>query len=632
MQKLTDLGLAAWIDSQNSGLGSFFLVEFEGVNFNVSLFSSVLYEVVSRYPIFSLRLTPTGQMERREEGTYALLLNCQDEETQVQDGLLPTIAKEAANTLLKESLFLVVTCTNEAEGKVRTQFVANMAILNPANVYLFLHELSIAYQLAVGGEAEELFSFPKSTASYQGNTTTELDFRHLAQYPLPSLPWRLYNETKGTVQNICWCLPVRVWQQLQDNAVAAGVKVSVMLRAVFCAALALYTKRSSFRLSLPFFKHEKSQLGGETWFSDDFYIQAVDVNLEASLLDTIGYLRDSSHFFGNEALSGVSLLRELTKLTGCQEIAPVVYTDLLACGSLFSGVINQTFGQVQRALSRGVNVGLDVQVVQVGETVGFNWDVNEDLISASDIAKLVDCFKHLLRLYAYSSANLGRPIGQLVSDSKYRLTLKPQVLSDDDFMVAGRLLSKKELTDLIERILGRQVKLIDEQSGKGGNFSLLVESSVNEPLSIHEIQNTLATHFLGQLNPKRIVILPSSEFDRGNELNPSNPSNYSAQGQLPVEVVYVVAAIFSAVLGTQIDPLTMRDTDFFEMGGNSLLATQVVIETNKYFLYAQIGIADMFRLRSIHELAIYLYEKDSALALKVAQTVQRLLIKTWGLE
>lgn len=58
-----------------------------------------------------------------------------------------------------------------------------------------------------------------------------------------------------------------------------------------------------------------------------------------------------------------------------------------------------------------------------------------------------------------------------------------------------------------------------------------------------------------------------------------------------------------------------------------MLGVQLIIEINKYFLFTNVSIADLFRLRSIYELSKFLYEKNPKISLQTAQIILQLMAK-----
>ncbi|SUA54374.1 Phenyloxazoline synthase MbtB [Oligella ureolytica] len=626
MKKMTDLGLSAWIDSQKSGLTSFIYIEFKAHNLDLDLFVQSVHEVVNDTDVFEYLITQEGQLAAREDGTQSLHLNIMSMVGESNFGrrekTLGDLAKYGIDTPLNNSVFLIINCLKQANGVVRIVFMANMAILNPANLYSLIYKIAIDYQSNQSSAVNALWVVPNITANYPVTELTTERYADLTSSSIPSLPWKFYNESSGDVKNICYCLSHEIWKQLNELAAANGLEVSAMFRTILCVAVGLVSKEHRFRLNLPFFINIVDDDGTDSDYVEDFFLQDINLNFKEPLLNNINKLSDPNSFYGNKEYSGVEVLRNLTSKTGKQEIAPLVYTDLLNSGELFGGVIHKTFGEVEFCVSRGANVAIDVQVLRLRGSICFNWDINQDLISYEAANVLFETFKGLLEVFTSNQDAINLPLEQATSMFSFHETQGDEL--ERQHLIAGKWLTNEKLQQLLAKILNRRVKVETD-------LTLIVDSAEYQPLSVHEIHNILSFHFLGQFAPKKIFVLPIKDFANYEQVLRDDEQNLldtklDSQSFAPIDVVNVVSIIFSHVLRRHLDVKTVKGVDFFDMGGNSLMATQVVIEINKYFIYTKIGIADVFRLRSINELAVYLYQQDPESSLRVAKTVMNLLV------
>ncbi|KAA8734713.1 hypothetical protein F4V57_02815 [Acinetobacter qingfengensis] len=88
-----------------------------------------------------------------------------------------------------------------------------------------------------------------------------------------------------------------------------------------------------------------------------------------------------------------------------------------------------------------------------------------------------------------------------------------------------------------------------------------------------------------------------------------------------------ITYIFSRITGTAAADIARQD-DFFDLGGDSLLATHLATVINKYFQGANITVVDVFTQRTVNDIAQLIYEK---LAEK-SQIIAELFLEYAGVE
>lgn len=638
MKSLSELGFSSWVDAQKNAQYSCVFLQFKTERLDLDALEKSVQAVVDGMDVFGMVINKEGFLCKRHDGSLSIILDfdafeygCFEAEQTVQHENV----RYCSNALLSDSVFLVFKCFKGLDDDYYyISFLANMAVINPLNLYDFIFKVAEAYEATLPDASLE--SFGNSMLKIQTDRVTlgSEKVEELSDFPMPSLPWNLYNHQEGRVRNICWSLSHDKYRLIKQMTASNAVSTSDFFRTVFFVAVALYTGENEFRINLPFFKLNDVDPEGHQKYVENFYIQAVEVFFDKSLKENIDCLSSGNRLYGSNTLSGLELLRELARYTGAQEIAPLVYTDLLSVGVLFGGAIKNSFGKLNCAMSRGANVAIDIQVAELTDGIYFNWDINEDLIKLEMVKPLSNIFQRLLDFYIDNPVFFLYPLKEIPAKYYFeaQISCHQEALKGNGLLcVAGQQLSEEELQLLLERILERKVKLFSIL-GNEQRLRLLVEFYEGESVSVHEIQNILASHFLGQLKLEQIFLVSAQEFEDfskkeifSNEEELSRGAIETEQGCGHSEIAFIIALIFSKALGKSVNASTMADTDFFVMGGNSLLATTVVIEINKYFLFTQIGIADLFRLRSITEISNYLYAQNPELALRTSNALISLL-------
>ena len=203
--------------------------------------------------------------------------------------------------------------------------------------------------------------------------------------------------------------------------------------------------------------------------------------------------------------------------------------------------------------------------------------------------------------------------------------------------IAGNYSTIDRIQSLIQILIPQPVKVIMVSHDNKKNGLILLIRKNNNIVSLTDIRNSIENNFLGQLVFDEILIIESVIFTHYTE------SDYLSKYQLEwlkrisesqneeiiifFDVIKVISLMMSQILKKTINPKTDKNIDFFSIGGNSLLGVQLIIEINKYFLFTNVSIADLFRLRSVYELSKFLYEKNPKISLQTAQIILQLMAK-----
>ena len=101
----------------------------------------------------------------------------------------------------------------------------------------------------------------------------------------------------------------------------------------------------------------------------------------------------------HSACAGLSVLRDLSRHSGTQVLAAVVFTGALGLGELFGPDVTEQFGTPGWIISQGPQVLLDAQVTEFDGGVLVNWDVRDGVFAPGVIdAMFAYHIDELLRL------------------------------------------------------------------------------------------------------------------------------------------------------------------------------------------------------------------------------------------
>lgn len=197
----------------------------------------------------------------------------------------------------------------------------------------------------------------------------------------------------------------------------------------------------------------------------------------------------------------------------------------------------------------------------------------------------------------------------------------------------GYKISLTEVAGLIakvEGVLDVSLQQIEHQGEQNLLAAILVE---NSNLTQQPIQNTLAGVLPRPLLPRYCWLAESLPLDAYGDLDRkalleqylSNTSESQAMRQAsPLE--QAVSLIFAKTLGIDVTSIGLND-DFFDAGGDSLLATHLAASINQYFKGCGLTIVDVFVERTPASLAQKIHEKLPELAEKIAQVLLKVVRK-----
>lgn len=199
---------------------------------------------------------------------------------------------------------------------------------------------------------------------------------------------------------------------------------------------------------------------------------------------------------------------------------------------------------------------------------------------------------------------------------RYRADGKLEILGrlDDQVKIRGIRIEPAEVAAALSQHNSVSDCAVLAQKNKVGDNVLIayVTRKENSSITAEKLREDLGEYFQDAFIPsvfvflEQLPILPNGKIDRKAlfvaNLHDKEPTQNVVMPQTPVEKI--LAEVWQAVLG--IDQIGIHD-NFFDLGGHSLLMTQVV-----YRISADIGVdiplVDFFRLPTIHALSIHVSE------------------------
>ncbi|MDX1882822.1 amino acid adenylation domain-containing protein [Mycolicibacterium sp. 120270] len=179
---------------------------------------------------------------------------------------------------------------------------------------------------------------------------------------------------------------VRLWHVFDvptRNALFAaahrrGITPAMAIGASYANALAHWSTNRRFLLNLPMFGREQYHPDVEKLVGDFTSSLMLDVDMRDAHTPAARAraMQDVLHATAKHAsVSGLDVLRDMSRHRGVQTLAPIVYTSALGLGDLFAGDVTEQFGTPVWTISQGPQVLIDAQATPLTDGLMINWDV-----------------------------------------------------------------------------------------------------------------------------------------------------------------------------------------------------------------------------------------------------------------
>lgn len=192
------------------------------------------------------------------------------------------------------------------------------------------------------------------------------------------------------------------------------VTVSVLMLALFAAALGSATGSRRFRLNVPTFWRapvvaDVDRIVGEFSNVMVFGVDLAAAGTLAALCRDLG--RQMTELLAHAGYPGVAVMRDLSRSRGGVQTAPVVFTAGLAIagGELFCERVGRVFGEMVWVVSQGPQVALDAQVAAFEGGLLINWDVRLDALPQAWLEEVFAAYVGLAREVAARPQTLDTP-------------------------------------------------------------------------------------------------------------------------------------------------------------------------------------------------------------------------------
>ncbi len=428
---LADMQYAYWSGRQADNVGAHLYVEFDGKNIDAQNLQYAIDAVFARHGMLRAQVSDNGRQRIGTffSGTGLSLDNCAHWQAIDAEQFLAQKRKRMSHQLLAIAAGQVVdiSLTLLPAGRHRLHIDIDMVAIDPHSFLILVEDLARAYQGVLQGmpvdnsaffnylELQEQDKERKAKADLDKEWWSKKLLSMPAAPQLPLVPHGLRDEVSTT--SFSCHLERDESRSLAAIALEQNCSLTAVLLGVFSIVLARWSAEPHFRLNFPLFKRTPYVANTDSLIGDFTTFVLLDIKLEdsQSLSELFKAIDDEiSLTSAHASYAGVSLLRDLSKKSHANEIAPIVFTSGLDVGELFSPAVLKTLGHPVWCVSQGPKVDLDVQVALCNEQVFINWDVRLDGFKGDSASDMFTAYVEALKQLVEKPLVLMKPCDDLL--------------------------------------------------------------------------------------------------------------------------------------------------------------------------------------------------------------------------
>jgi natural product biosynthesis luciferase-like monooxygenase protein/amino acid adenylation domain-containing protein len=416
---LTDIQQAYWIGRNPflplGNIASHSYFELEAKNLDVSRLQHALRKVIDRHEMLRAVVLPTGEQQvLANVPDYCVTVNdfsCLDKPVIAAE--LESLRRRMSHQVLEVTRWPLfeIQVTLLPDGKSRIHVSFDILIGDAWSFQIFNRDLAQFYH-------EPEVTIPAPGCTFRDYVLAERQLREGPRYsasrdywqrrsrdlpPAPMLPLTrelLTISSPHFERSADWLEP-KAWKTLQARARAAGVTPAAVVLAAFADLLATFSGNLHFTLNLIVFNRQPLHPGVKEIVGDFTSMSLLEVDLSEPLSFTDRTRRLQEQVWrdlDHNSVSGIEVLRDISRHNGQPIIMPVVFTSMLGISEMAGQLDELAAGsRVTFSITQTPQVMLDCQISERDGGLDVAWDVVEAVFPNGFIAAMFESYRKLLR-------------------------------------------------------------------------------------------------------------------------------------------------------------------------------------------------------------------------------------------
>lgn len=382
---------AFWVgrnhDQQLGGVGAHLYVEFDGAGVDPLRLQTAADKLAARHPMLRVEILPDGTQRIGDRPLPVTVYDLRDLDEAAAEAQLELTRESKSHQMLHDEV-LQLSLSLLPGGRTRLHVDMDMQCADAVSYRNFMADLAAFYRGAdlpdLGYTYREYRAQLTATVPPPSEQDRQWWAERIPDLPdPPALPLVSLSDQHNPHRSI------RLWEVLdvatRDALFAAahrrGITPAMAVGASYANALAHWSTQSRFLLNLPMFGREPYHPDVDKLVGDFTSSLLLDIDLTGA--DTAAararVVQETLHATAaHSSVSGLDVLRDMSRHRGSQTLATIVYTSALGLGDLFAGDVTDHFGAPVWTISQGPQVLIDAQATPLADGLMINWDVRTE--------------------------------------------------------------------------------------------------------------------------------------------------------------------------------------------------------------------------------------------------------------
>lgn len=425
---------AFWVgrnqDQQLGGVGAHLYVEFDGAGVDPQRLKAAATKLAARHPMLRVEILPDGTQRIGNRPLPVTIHDLRDLDQAAAQAKLELIRESKSHQMLHDEV-LQLSLSLLPGGGTRLHVDMDMQCADAVSYRNFMADLAAFYRGAelpdLGYTYREYRARLTATAPPPSEQDKQWWAERVPDLPdPPALPLVPLSDQRNPHRSI------RLWETLdvptRDALFAAahrrGITPAMAVAASYANALAHWSTQSRFLLNLPMFGREPYHSDVEKLVGDFTSSLLLDIDLTGAdtAMARARVVQETLHATAaHSSVSGLDVLRDMSRHRGSQTLATIVYTSALGLGDLFAGDVTDHFGAPVWTISQGPQVLIDAQATPLADGLMINWDVRTEAFRPGVAEAMFAYHVAELRRLATDDAAWDEPDPPAVSESQRRV-------------------------------------------------------------------------------------------------------------------------------------------------------------------------------------------------------------------